>query len=36
MMLTMEAVGNGRGVQVEGYGGGRKGERNGRQRDDHW
>ena len=30
-MLTMEVVGNGGGGKVEGFSGGEKGERNGRQ-----
>ena len=34
-MLMAESVGVGKG-QVEGLGGGGKGERNGGQRDDHW
>ena len=34
-MLIMEAVGIGGGGRVEGLGGGRKGKRNGRHRDDH-
>ena len=35
MMLKIEAVGNSRGGRVEGFGGGGKGERNGRHQDDH-
>ena len=35
-MPMVEALGIGRGGQVEGLGGGGKGERNGRQWDDHW
>ena len=34
-MLTVEAVGIGGGGRFEGLRGGEKGERNGRQRDDH-
>ena len=34
-MLMVKAVGVGGGEQVEGIGGGGKGERHGRQRDDH-
>ena len=35
-MPTMEAVGNGGGVQVKGFRGVGKGERNGRKRYDNW
>ena len=34
-MLIMEAVRNGGGGQVEGFGGGGQGERTGLQRNDH-
>ena len=34
-MLTMEVVGNGGGGQVEGFGGGGKGKRNGWHQGDH-
>ena len=34
-ILTIEAVGNGGGGWVEGFGGDGKGERNGRQLDNH-
>ena len=33
--MMLEAVVNVRGGQVEGFGGGGKGESNGRQQDDH-
>ena len=35
-MMMIEAVVNGGGVRVEGFLGGGKGERNGRQRGDNW
>ena len=34
-MLTMDAVGNGGGGQVEGFVGGGQGERYGQNQDDH-